>query len=125
MEEQQQHIKLLAFRYFEGKSSREDAEKIFAFLKEDDSHHSIFRKWENDWINSLELHPELNERWEQIKLANRNTEFIKKSVPVIKPYRNYIYAVASIHATHQFGGCFAFTRLFDTGNGEFRGTNSV
>jgi len=118
MEEQQQHIKLLAFRYFEGKSSREDAEKIFAFLKEDDSQHSIFRKWENDWINSLELHPELNERWEQIKLANRNTEFIKKSVPVIKPYRNYIYAVASI-AVLILGVFFALMSMQDLQPEEF------
>ena len=36
MEEQLQHIKLLAFRYFEGKTSPEDAEVLFSFLKEGD-----------------------------------------------------------------------------------------
>ncbi|OJV38652.1 MAG: hypothetical protein BGO33_09010 [Bacteroidia bacterium 43-41] len=90
MEEQLQHIKLLAFRYFEGKTSPEDAEVLFSFLKEGDFNPSLFRKWEDEWLSSLEFQPELNERWEKIKLANRNTEFIKKSIPVVKSYRNYI-----------------------------------
>ncbi|MPM21026.1 hypothetical protein SDC9_67465 [bioreactor metagenome] len=96
MEEQLQHIKLLVFRYFEGKTSPEDAEVLFSFLKEGDSNPSLFRKWEDEWLSSLEFQPELNERWKKIKLANRNSEFIKKSVPVVRPYRNYIYAAASI-----------------------------
>ena len=96
MEEQLQHIKLLAFRYFEGKTSPENAKELFSFLKEGDSNPSLFRKWEDEWLTSLEFKPELNERWEKIKLANRNSEFIKKSVPVVRSYRNYIYAAASI-----------------------------
>lgn len=96
MEEQLQHIKLLVFRYFEGKTSPEDAEVLFSFLKEGDSNPSLFRKWEDEWLSSLEFQPELNERWKKIKLANRNSEFIKKSVPVVRSYRNYIYAAASI-----------------------------
>ncbi|MEA4905062.1 MAG: FecR family protein [Petrimonas sp.] len=112
MEEQLQHIKLLAFRYFEGKISPEDAEVLFSFLKEGDFNPSLFRKWEDEWLSSLEFQPELNERWEKIKLANRNTEFIKKSIPVVKSYRNYVYAAVSI-ALLIIGSIVAFISIQD------------
>ena len=46
------YIRDLAFRYFEGKISRDAEEDLFGFINESPSHLTLFRRWEREWLHS-------------------------------------------------------------------------
>lgn len=89
------YIKNLAFKYFEGNISPQEADALFAFIQESGENLSLFRNWENEWTLNTENNPQLNQNWEAFKNKNLTRENIHTSVPTRKNFRTY-FSVAGI-----------------------------
>ncbi|MDO5664333.1 MAG: FecR family protein [Bacteroidia bacterium] len=96
MDEQLQHIKDLAFRYFEGNTTSEEAEILFSFLKAKKNNTSLFKSWEAEWFTSAALKPSLDREWEKLKTQQQKVNNISSFIPEKKSLRNYFFIAASL-----------------------------
>ena len=96
MDNQLQHIQEMAFRYFEGSTTSEEAEALFSFLKSDANNHILFKSWENQWFASIGATHLLNAEWEKLKSKEQKTKEIHSFIPAKKPAKHYLLIVASV-----------------------------
>ncbi|MDD2245563.1 MAG: FecR family protein [Proteiniphilum sp.] len=106
MNEQLQDIKKLAFRYFEGNTTPEEAEILFSFLHSEKSNMSLFKSWENEWFVSVQNAPALNKKWDELKAKEQKTKDIRSFIPLKKATTHYALIAATV-ALLIIGGLFA------------------
>ena len=91
-----QHIKKLAFKYFNGCISPDEAAELFAYLEKSEAHTSIFRTLENEWLNDEKDSASLNHKWNAFENAREIREGIHSLVPLKKNNHRYFMVAASI-----------------------------
>ena len=62
MKEQEIYNHQLAIRYFEGRITPSEEEILFRFVNE-----RMFRQWEEEWMLSYKLIPEVSNEWKQLQ----------------------------------------------------------
>lgn len=67
MKEQDTDNHQLAIRYFEGRISPFEEEILFRFVDATSENKRIFRKWEEEWMLSCRLAPEVAYEWNQLQ----------------------------------------------------------
>ena len=57
----------LAFLYFDGKISRADEARLYAFINRDSSNMAIFRRWEQEWLTERQDDSVMAEGWKNLQ----------------------------------------------------------
>ena len=67
MKEQEIYNHQLAIRYFEGRITPSEEEILFRFVNDAPSNERMFRQWEEEWMLSYKLIPEVSNEWKQLQ----------------------------------------------------------
>lgn len=67
MKEQEIDNHQLAIRYFEGRITPSEEEILFRFVHDAPSNKRMFRQWEEEWMLSYKLIPEVSNEWKQLQ----------------------------------------------------------
>ncbi len=63
----EQEARQLTLRYLSGIITRDEEQRLFAFIEEDESHKALFRDWEEQWMRSSRVNPSANSAWELLE----------------------------------------------------------
>lgn len=106
-----QNIKQLAFRYFDGNISKSDEHILFAYISSSDKNNIDFRKWEREWFQINKDQSVVEKEWESLQTRMQTREVIG---PMIKHIRWTIFhkiaAVAAVLIL-AVGGFFGISRI--------------
>ena len=67
MKEQEIYNHQLAIRYFEGRITPSEEEILLRFVNDAPSNERMFRQWEEEWMLSYKLIPEVSNEWKQLQ----------------------------------------------------------
>lgn len=84
MIEQEIDYHQLAIRYFEGRISPSEEELLFRFVNATPGNKPVFHKWEQEWMLSYKLIPEVSAEWKQLQ---RRMQVRQSLNPVFKTKR--------------------------------------
>lgn len=120
----------LSLLYFEGKISRADESRLYAYIKENAENRALFRRWEQEWLAGEKDNKALDENWQalqqKLKVAGGHSRE-KKLRLVHRPVFRYLAAavvlacVAVISfklAVYSFEPDTEKLFVFETPNGE-------
>lgn len=96
MEKEKQQIKEIAFKYFNGNMTTDEAALLFTHIEESEENKSIFKHWENEWFSTIEHSALLNETWDAFDNARESDENIRSLIPVGKMRNSYLMIAASV-----------------------------
>lgn len=106
MKEQENKIHQLAVRYFEGKISLSEEEKLFRFVKTDSGNYELFRQWEKNWMLSSAPDSSVTNEWKclqrRVQLRTSSTDIIRTRLYSLRQ----IASVAAIITVILLGGAY-------------------
>lgn len=89
-------IRELAVRYFEGRISRDDENRLFHYLKQGEENRANFRLWEKEWAAVNVSDWETQQEWESLQRRLRTQEAILPMLSFSSVSWKRIAAVAAI-----------------------------
>lgn len=108
MKEQEIDNHQLAIRYFEGRVSPSEEETLFRFVDATPENKKSFRRWEEEWMLSCKLIPEVSNEWKQLQRRMQVRQSLGSVFsPKHKQLQRFI-AVAAIACFLLLGGIYGF-----------------
>lgn len=78
----EQEARQLTLRYLSGIITRDEEQRLFAFINEDESHKTMFRDWEEQWMRSSRLNPSASSAWELLEPMLQDEEATHPSLHI-------------------------------------------
>ena len=106
----------LAKRYFEGRITPSEEEILFRFVNDAPSNKRMFRQWEEEWMLSYKLVPEVSDEWKQLQRRMQVRQSLNGVFSTKHRQLQRFIAVAAIACLLLLGGTYG---LYLYRNAEF------
>lgn len=108
MKEQEIDNHQLAIRYFEGRITPSEEEILFRFVNDVPSNERMFRQWEEEWMLSYKLIPEVSNEWKQLQRRMQVRESLNGMFSTKHKQLQRFIAVAAIACLLMLGGTYGY-----------------
>ena len=108
MKEQEIYNHQLAIRYFEGRITPSEEEILFRFVNDAPSNERMFRQWEEEWMLSYKLIPEVSNEWKQLQHRMQVRQSLNGVFSTKHMQLQRFIAVAAIACVLLLSGTYSF-----------------
>ncbi len=108
MKEQEIYNHQLAIRYFEGRITPSEEEILFRFVNDAPSNERMFRQWEEEWMLSYKLIPEVSNEWKQLQRRMQVRQSLNGVFSTKHMQLQRFIAVAAIACVLLLSGTYSF-----------------
>ena len=108
MKEQEIDNHQLAIRYFEGRITPSEEEILFRFVNDAPSNKRMFRQWEEEWMLSYKLIPEVSNEWKQLQRRMQVRQSLNGVFSTKHMQLQRFIAVAAIACVLLLSGTYGF-----------------
>ena len=108
MKEQEIYNHQLAIRYFEGRITPSEEEILFRFVNDAPSNERMFRQWEEEWMLSYKLIPEVSNEWKQLQRRMQVRQSLNSVFSTKHMQLQRFIAVAAIACVLLLSGTYSF-----------------
>ena len=108
MKEQEIYNHQLAIRYFEGRITPSEEEILFRFVNDALSNERMFRQWEEEWMLSYKLIPEVSNEWKQLQRRMQVRQSLNGVFSTKHMQLQRFIAVAAIACVLLLSGTYSF-----------------